>query len=325
MNKRITLLLLIAVVIASIFAVIKSADEKSPVYNIAVINYSPAADAALDGLKSGLQAHGYHLDENYKIIYEGFIRDKQKLKNEAKRLVALKPDLIYSMSTPATLAVKEASIGTDIPIVFGPVSNPVKAGIVKSMKYPGGNITGITFGPQEPRRLEILNRIDPKIKKLAVPYNSNDKAPRIGVEKIKQIASDLELELILLGVTNEQELDEKLFSANLDIDAIFAPTDSMMASLSKEIADFAISKKIPYSCPHQEGVYSGAFFSYGFSINDLGSQAARIVHMILSGTKPSEIPVEISDFRITINLSTAEKIDLEVPEYLLNNAFIIRQ
>lgn len=325
MKKRIYLFLILTVIVVAALSIYRAKDNHVPIYTIAVINYSPAADSALEGMLAGLALYGYHQGENLKIIYSGFIRDKVKLADEAKRLVSLKPDLIYAMSTPAALAAKAATAGTDIPVVFGPVSTPVKAGIVESMKYPGGNITGVTFGPQEPRRLDMLKKIKPELKLVAVPYNPNDKSPRIGVSKLTEIAHGLKIDLLLLEVTSEEELNDKLFASDKPFDAIFVPTDSMMVSLSEKIAEFAIEKKIPYTCPQQEGVYTGALFSYGFSIRDLGTQAARLVHMILSGTKPSEIPVEISDFQITINIGTAEKTGIEIPEYLLSNSFIIRQ
>ncbi|PLX68249.1 MAG: hypothetical protein C0602_08665 [Denitrovibrio sp.] len=325
MKKQTALILFLIVACSFIIYGLISLKKNPHVYKLAVINYSPAADSALEGLLQELTKYGYDKDKNLEVIYRGYIRDKAKLLEEAKRLVALKPDIFYAMSTPAVIAAKAATKDTNIPIVFGPVSTPVKAGIVDSMKFPGGNITGVTFGPQEPRRLELLKKLTPDIKTIAIPYNPNDTSPRIGVDELKQIAIGLDLNLHMFEITSEQELEEQVLSIPDEIEAIFVPTDSMMVALNKKIADFAIENKIPYTCPQQEGVYEGALFSYGFSIRDLGAQAARIVHMVLGGTKPSEIPVEISDFKITINMSTAEKIGIEIPDYLLSNSLIIRQ
>lgn len=99
----------------------------------------------------------------------------------------------------------------------------------------------------------------------------------------------------------------------------------MMVSYTSLIAEFAISKKVPFTCPPQrEGVKSGALFSYGFSLNDVGIQASRLAHMVLSGTNPGDIPVELADFTLSLNLSTADKIGMTIPSYLLKNSFIVR-
>lgn len=299
-------------------------DENSREYSIAVINYSPAADEALDGLLEGLESYGYIKGKNLNVYYSGYIRDKAMLKKEAGYIVDMQPDLIYAMSTPAALAAKQAAKGTDIPVIFGPVSSPLETGIVQDLRSPGENITGVTFGPQEPRRMEMLLKIAPETKNILVPFNPNDKSPQVGIANMTPIAEKLGVNIILFEITAEMMLSEKLYGYKGDFDSIFLPTDSMMVSHTEKIAQFAILKKVPFSCPQQEGVEKGALFSYGFSVKNLGRQAARLVHMALTGTDAGEIPVELTEFNLSINVDTAEKIGIEIPDYLLKNSFIVR-
>ena len=102
------------------------------------------------GLREGLKGYGLVENENLRIIDFGVIRDKGKLQEEANRLAMQKPDLIYAISTPATLAAKKATADSGIPVVFGPVSSPVRAGIVASLGRPGGNVTGVSLVPRSP-------------------------------------------------------------------------------------------------------------------------------------------------------------------------------
>jgi putative ABC transport system substrate-binding protein len=67
----------------------------------------------------------------------GNIRSLQLL---AKELIGLNPDVLVSVSTPATAALKAET--HRIPIVFAMVSDPVGIGFVTSFANPGGNITG---------------------------------------------------------------------------------------------------------------------------------------------------------------------------------------
>ena len=58
----------------------------------------------------------------------------------AKELVGLNPDVLVSITTPATAALRSET--KTVPIVFAMVSDPLGSGFVASFARPGGNITG---------------------------------------------------------------------------------------------------------------------------------------------------------------------------------------
>jgi putative ABC transport system substrate-binding protein len=321
MKKSLLLFLLVALCSAFI---VSCNDKPQKKYKIAIMNYSKVAEVAIDGLKEGLAGYGYVKGKNIEYIYSGVIRDKDKLKEEAKRLVAMNPDILYTMSTPATFAAKEAVKGTNVPIVFGPVSTPIEAGIIPDFLKSKGNITGVTFGPQEYRRMEILIKMNPNVKAIIVPYNSNDKSPIISMQKAKKNAKLLGLEIVPIPGVSDDDILTKLNNYNAPYDAIYMPTDSMQVNITDEIAKIAIANNAILTCPHKEGVDVGALFSYGFSIRPLGIQSSRLVHMVLSGTKAETIPVELADFSMTINLKTAKELNLDIPSYLIKGANIVR-
>lgn len=315
---------LVLIVLFFSLSLVQCSRSEVKMHSIAVINYSPAGEPSLGGLKSGMEKYGYKEKENIRYIYNGVIEDKDKLGEELENLLAEKPDLIFAISTPAALEAKLATETSRIPVVFAPVSSPVQAGVVDSMSHPGGNLTGVTFGPQEPRRLEMLTRIDPGARRIYVPFNPGDTSPVLGVERLKPEAERLGLTLVLEELRNREEVLKALGSLRTDIDALFLPTDSMMVDMTEDFARLAEERKIPLTCPQKEGVSQGALFSYGFSIADTGYQAARIVDQIFNGIKPEDIPVELSEFTLTVNMDTAGKIGLDIPEEILSQAKIIR-
>ncbi|MBN1584041.1 MAG: sugar ABC transporter substrate-binding protein, partial [Anaerolineae bacterium] len=111
-------------------------------YTIGVINIVPALDATLEGFKEGMIELGYIEGENITYIYEGATVEMDKIDAVAQSLVAAEVDLILSLTTPASRAAQRATTGTDIPVVFVPVTDPVGAGLVASLRQPGGNMTG---------------------------------------------------------------------------------------------------------------------------------------------------------------------------------------
>src|SRR4029453_8818257 len=69
--------------------------------------------------------------------------DANLMRQLAKELVALQPDLILSHTTPTTAALLQQT--HTIPIIFATVSDPVGSGFVASFPRPGGNVTGFTL------------------------------------------------------------------------------------------------------------------------------------------------------------------------------------
>jgi len=323
LKKSVLPLTLIAVFFTLFLLLNAPSEDKKHMYRIGMLNYSKVSAPTLIGLKNGLAKKGLFTNVNVEYIYKGPITDNVMLSQEAERLIKMNPDLIYTMSTNATLAVKELAAKHNIPIVFGPVSSPVETGIVSSMRERKENITGVCFGLQEGRRFEILLKIIPDIKRIIVPYNPKDINPILGIENIKPIAEKLGLELIPLALKIPENAVTELENYQGDFDAILTITDATTIAVSDDIAAFAIRKKIPYSCPHKECVEGGALFSYGFSLEELGEQASRLVYMIYNGTPANEIPVEMSGFTLSINMHTAQVIGLEIPDYLSSSAVIV--
>jgi putative tryptophan/tyrosine transport system substrate-binding protein len=60
--------------------------------------------------------------------------------------------------------------------------------------------------------------------------------------------------------------------------------------------------------------------SYSYQGTAVGKQAARMADQILKGIKPSDLPIETSEFFLSINLQTAKAIDLIVADDILRHA-----
>ena len=62
------------------------------------------------------------------------------LREKAKELVALAPDVVLAVATPSVMALRKVT--RTVPIVFAAVTDPVGLGIVQNLARPGGNATG---------------------------------------------------------------------------------------------------------------------------------------------------------------------------------------
>jgi putative ABC transport system substrate-binding protein len=296
---------------------------KTKTYTIGVINLSKNLDASVGAFKEGMAELGYVEGENVTYIYEGAVTP-DKLDAVAQGLVEADVDLILSLTTPATLAAQRATAGTDIPIVFAPVTDPVGAGIVDSLTNPGGNTTGVAYSTQEGRRLEWLLQVVPTIEQVYIVYNPADQSPVLALKSVSETATEIGVELITREATNQEEAKTAFENIPEEADAIFFLPDSVVNDNLDGWLEIAIDLGLPTSVPNMVMVERGHLTTYGFDLIILArEQAARLADQILRGTKPADLPVEMADFFSAINLQTAEVMGLDIPDEVLRQADIV--
>src|SRR5262249_262699 len=94
----------------------------------------------LEAFRKQLHELGYIEGKNLFIDWRSCDGGTARLSILAEELVGQHPDVLISITTPATAAVKAAAGG--IPVVFSIVGDPVATGFVASLAQPGGNMTG---------------------------------------------------------------------------------------------------------------------------------------------------------------------------------------
>jgi putative ABC transport system substrate-binding protein len=293
-------------------------------YTIGVVNLSPLQDGTVEGFKDGMTELGYVEGENVTYLYEGATDSIKELDSVAQGLVEADVDLILSLTTPATQAAQRATAGTDIPVVFIPVTDPVGAGLVESLKHPGGNITGVTFGAQEERRLAWLMQVVPTIEQIYIPYNPEDRSAVLALETANEAAVALGVELI----TREADTPEQVVDAFENIpqgaDAILFLPDSLINSRVEDWLQIATERGLPTSAPNLAAVEEGHLTAYGLDLEVAARQrAARLADQILQGIKPADLPVETGEFYSAVNLRTAEAIGVDISDEVLLQADLI--
>jgi putative ABC transport system substrate-binding protein len=148
--------------------------NESKTFTIGVLIQAPSLSGTFDGFKAGMTELGYTEGKNVTYVFDGTTGTIDALKPEAEKLKSLNPDLLLAVGTPPTQTAKEVFTGTAVPILFAPVYNPVDLGLVESFQNPGGNLTGIQSTDTVAKSLEWLLKIVPEVKRIYVPYPSQD-------------------------------------------------------------------------------------------------------------------------------------------------------
>lgn len=289
---------------------------------VAVLAHASVTEAALAGLRSGLALHGWREGDNLRLIYDGPETSAPQLRARARAYAAQGVDLMVALSTPAAQAAIEATEPARIPLLLAPSSDPVAAGLVRSPTRPGRQVTGISFALQEPRRLEWLSLLLPDARRIWLPYDHSDPSPAQAMSRLREAAQALGLELVTADIRGQAELENALAALPDDIDAIMVPADARLASLLDPLRAAADARGLPLTTPHAEGVARGALFSFGFQLDAVGRQAARQADLILRGAKAADLPVEVAEMKLFLNLATADRLGLVIPEDFLRHAII---
>src|SRR4051812_31675560 len=106
---------------------------------------SPSARRYADraaAFREGLKEMGFVENHNVTIDYRWADDHNERLPEMAAELVARRVAVIVTGGSTSTARAAKAAT-TTIPIVFTTAADPVRAGLVRSLNRPGGNITGI--------------------------------------------------------------------------------------------------------------------------------------------------------------------------------------
>ncbi|MDZ7261450.1 MAG: ABC transporter substrate-binding protein [candidate division KSB1 bacterium] len=302
--------------------------EKKPrVYRVGIISGGEAFASIADGFKATMTELGYI--ENKNIIY-----DLQKLnsdllgeKHVVRKFVQDRVDLIFAFPTEPALAAKEATQGTNIPVVFA-LAGVEGTGLVETVHHPGGNITGVRFpGPESTaKRLDILHELVPQAKRVYLIYDPNYPNVSSALGQLHPAASSLGITLVEDPVNNLEELRAALQKraklTDIGIDAILIMPEILTHSPDgfRAVLKFAKQHKVPIAGGMNFTADLGAMFSLAPDNFEMGSQAAILADKILKGTPAGSLMVVTPQCYLRLNYKAIQELGLKVSEGLLTRA-----
>jgi putative ABC transport system substrate-binding protein len=255
--------------------------------------------------------------------------DVNRIRSDAKELVAMKPDVILARTTPVTKALRAETAA--VPIVFVVVSDPVGDGLVDSLGRPGGNITGFTnvessFGS---KWLELLREVFPSLAQVAVLYGPKT-APGGGAyywQLVEDAARSLGIKATRAPIHEPADIERAIATFGRDKRAglVVAPDVTTLSNHQRIIALAAIHR-VPAVYPWPSAPDAGGLMSYGVEYLDLYRRAAGYADRILRGTRPADLPIQQpAKFEFVMNLGAAKALGLPIsPSLLLRADRVIR-
>ena len=273
-------------------------------------------------LRDALLRKGYEEGANL-VIEKRFAEGKaEQLPALAEELLRLNVELIIAVLNPSIAASKRVT--RTVPIVMHVGASPVENGYVETLARPGGNITGTTWsGPESAGKiLQILKEAKPDAVRIATLWNSTFPAAEAWKLESNRAASRLGVSLQFFDVTRVEELVlalERIAAARPH--GLVAWGDHINIPRAREIAAFAIERKLAFISNSPRHVEEGGLISFAPDLSDLYDRTASFVERILRGAKPADLPVEEpTKFDLIVNAKTASAIDHRIPPLLLLQA-----
>jgi putative ABC transport system substrate-binding protein len=301
------------------------AQQGSQLRRVGVLGYRGETDAEMAArvaaFQKALQELGWSASRNLRVDVRFGTRDDD-LREKAKELVALAPDVILAIAPPSAIALLKVT--RSVPIVFVAVTDPVGLGIVQSLARPGGNATGFltaefAFGA---KLLELLKEISPGLRKVIVLTGLDNQSSAPQFATIQAVAPALGVEVSPLDVKEDGSIQRGISDlARSGNGGLIALRLSEVILQRKLIIKLAAQYRLPAVYPLHVFVADGGLISYGSDLIDQFRRAAAYVDRILNGEKPADLPVQApTKYELVVNLKTAKALGLTVPQSLLARA-----
>jgi putative tryptophan/tyrosine transport system substrate-binding protein len=247
---------------------------------------------------------------------------RQQLAASAADLVNRNVEVIVTGGTPAALAAKEAT--STIPVIFSLGASPVQRGLVATYERPGANITGFVEGLVPDKKLEILKEAAPSITRVACPCRAQvQSAIAAAAQKLDLELQDLDaLQLRQLDMQRPEHFTQFIENAkNLGTDGILIPNLPGYGRFLPLAGKLTAENRIPAIGFGRAFVEAGGLLSFGPKEGEAQIAVASLVHKILEGAKPADIPVvRQRAFTLGVNRKAAETLGLALPPALLSRA-----
>lgn len=298
------------------------ASEATPerVYKIGISQWTGYPNS-VKGFKDSMTRSG--LIEGKNVIY---IDKKSGLNPEKQHEIAQSfkdtgVDLVYSLTTPGTLIMKQI-MHENTPIVFSVVTYPADAGLIESFDYSGNNLVGTSNYVELTNYIKLLNTVLPQARSIAIFRKNKEPNSKIQAANIIRLAKRESIYVIDVPVESADEVRDTAIKLTGQVDVFMTTTDTLMQSGGEQaLIDVSLDKKVPILSSNKIGIEKGSTFGVVADFYVLGKMSGEMAARILKeNLRPEQLKSKIQEPPLTlINRKSAELLGINIPEDKLQN------
>jgi len=270
------------------------------------------------GFLQGMRELGYVEGRDFTMEWRFAEARYELFPDFAAEFARLKVDVVVTTFAPAAHAMRQTN--PSIPIVLAYSTDPVAQGLVASLARPGGNITGLASALDEiaAKQVDLLLAAVPKLTRLTLLTNPGNAATQIVAKSVEAAVRQAGVGLLQVRAESAQEIAGAFDTAMKDgAEAIIVAVDALFFGRRQQLAELALTTRLPSIFPDREYVEAGGLMSYGNSLREFSRLSATFIDKIFKGAKPTDLPIEQpTKFNLVINRKTADVLGLAIPPSL---------
>jgi len=318
MNKWLPAITIILVAMIAIFIATQGKQSRPAIKVIAIATLMshPALDAVQENLKKELTRQGFLEGKNISYFIRNANGQVQLAANIANEIASIDPAVVVAITTPMAQAVAKY---VHCPIVFAAVTDPVGAGLVKSLDEGEKMVTGTSDAWPYEDQLKLIRKISPNVKRLGVLYNPGEAASQYGIKQIRLFAPALGFKLVEGAVSSTGEVYPVAQNLATRVDALFLSSDNTVIGGIAAAFKVAVEHKLPLYVGDSGTVEKGGLAAVSVGYAELGTETGKLVIRSLKGER--NIPTVVAKgTKVYINKRAAELMGVTIPEDVIRNA-----
>lgn len=301
--KKLMILVLSALLLVSMLSGCGETNEKKTTdgadYTVGICNYVDDAslNQIVENIQARLEAIGEERGVRFAIEYDNCNADSTLMNQIITNFQADGADLMVAVATPVAMAMQAAVDGTDTPVVFAAVSDPVATGVVEALDAPGGNLTGTSDYLDTAAIMELIFAQDPEADKIGLLYDVGQDSATTAIAAAKRYLEKKGVAYVERTGTTVDEIALAAQALAADgVDAVFTPTDNTVMKSELTIYETLAGADIPHYTGADSFALNGAFLGYGVDYANLGAETAEMIaEILLDGKKPAQMAVRTFD------------------------------
>ncbi|WP_026524054.1 MULTISPECIES: ABC transporter substrate-binding protein [unclassified Butyrivibrio] len=302
----------------------EASEEAKGEYVIGISQFAEhgSLDNCREGFIKGLENKGIKEGENLTIHFQNAQADTGTASQISDAFVADGVDLICGIATPSAMSAYNSALGTQVPVIYSAVSDPVAAELAKEDGTPVGNITGTSDALAVTQQLDMIRKMLPDAKKIGILFTTSETNSESTIAQYKEHAAEYGFEIVDSGINTLADLDMAAADLVTKVDCINNLTDNTVVSGLQTVLSYANEQGIPVFGSEVEQVKVGCVAAMGLDYMQLGIQTGEMAAKVLLGeSKAEEMPFEVIDEpSLYVNTAAAEKISMTLDESLVSEA-----
>ena len=276
----------------------------------------PMSHTSLDQIRDTIVAQLEASGLNFEIETQNANGDTSALNTILQNEKSSGVDILIPIATSTAQSAKSVFEGSDLPIIFAAVSDPVAAGLTGEGCE---NITGVSNNIPADEIVKLISNFQPDYQKIGFLYTSSETNSVSTINAAKAYCDENGIAYEEASIAALSELPTAVNSLlSKGVDALYTGNDNSIASAMSTYTDAAYSRKVPVYCGADSMVADGGFATIGVDYVQLGQQIADLTLKVTEGTSPADLPYEtLSEYAKYVNLQAADALGLELTDEML--------